>query len=475
MINKKLLFKYFGIFLSFFLILFTARSIHWIYHMFKRVNFDEIAIVLSTGATGTDSGLLMSFHKDCTFSALGIAAAISIICYLLRKKHFITPICFLICFGCLTFEATSSNIEFGSFFNFEKSNFYETEYIAPDSVDISWQTKRNVVFIALESIEKAYGNPKIFPDVLTPEITSLEKQNVSFENYNSISGLSHTIAAITGFTTGLPLFYTRIRKIEKMLGVRDGIGTIFANNGYQTLSMFPATGRFSLKENFMHRMGFQTVIDGEKISTDLISKSPDTHYDNLFGGVDDGTFFEYSKPFITNLIKSKKPYFIFMETINTHLDGYPTEYCRNLGFAQETMADITKCDDKIVGDFVKWLRKADPTAVIILVNDHTQSTGELINTLEKLDTRPLANVFINTNVFDGANFERPITAMDFFPSVIEAAGGKISGCKLGLGVSLTKRCADTNTLRERYGDIELQHKMEQKNDLYWYLASGVKK
>ena len=454
-INKRLFLKLFAIFAGNFFILFLARSAHWVHHLFKRVNFDEIAIVLSTGATGTDSELLMSFIKDCFLPAIAIAFGIAVLCYIFRSKRFVAPISFLICSCFLCFELSTCNIELGSFFNFHKSNFYETEYVAPNTVNIDWSQKRNVLFIALESIEKAYGNQEIFNDVLTPEITKLEKQNISFEKYNSMSGLSHTIAAITGFTTGLPLFYTRIRKIEKMLGVKDGIGTIFANNGYQTLSIFSATGRFSLKENFMRRMGFDTVIDGEKIYSDINDKS----IDRPFGGVDDGTMFDYSKPIITKMIKSKKPYFIFMETLNTHLQGYPTKYCRNIGFAQETMADITKCDDKIVGDFVKWFRKADPSAVIILVNDHTQSAGALMDILEKQPERPLANVFINTNVFNGVDLNRPISAMDFFPTVIEAAGGKITGCKLGLGVSLTKRCENTKTLRERYGDHDLQLKM----------------
>lgn len=463
--------KYSLHFLAFFLIMLATRSMHWIYHLFKRVNFDEIAIVLSTGATGTDSELFWSFIKDCVVLAGGIAIAMAIICYIFRTKRWVTIGMYLVCMIFFAFEASVSNIELGSFFNFKKSNFYETEYIAPENVEIKWGQKRNVLFIALESIEKSYGNPEIFGDTLTPEITALERKYTSFENYNSISGLSHTIAAITGFTTGLPLFYTRIRKIEKMVGVKNGIGTIMANNGYQTWSIFPATGSFSLKGNFMTRMGFEHVIDGTQIYNEL-DKKPNEH---PFGGVDDGVFFEYSKPILSDIIKSGKPYFVFMETLNTHLTGFFTDYCRNMGFKQENMADITKCDDKIIGDFVKWFLKKDPNAVVILVNDHTQSAGELMKTLEKLEHRPLANVFINTNIFDDVDLNRPITAMDFFPTVIEASGGKISGCKLGLGTSLSNRCKDTQTLRERYGDEELQRQMEQKNDLYYELATGRKK
>ena len=65
--------------------------------------------------------------------------------------------------------------------------------------------------------------------------------------------------------------------------------------------------------------------------------------------------------------------------------------------------------------------------------------------------------------------------MDFFPTIIEAAGGKIDGCKLGLGVSLSEKCRHIKTLRERYEDKKLEKKMEQKNDLYYKLVTGIKK
>ena len=164
-----------------------------------------------------------------------------------------------------------------------------------------------------------------------------------------------------------------------------------------------------------------------------------------------------------------------METINTHLEGFFTDYCRNIGFKQETTQDITKCDDKIIYDFVKWFRAADPTAVIILLNDHKQHSGPLMKKLNTISNRPLANVFINTPIFQGADLHRPVSAMDFFPTMLSAAGAKIDGCKMALGVSLDTACQGTKTLRERFSDQELQSMMEQKNDLYYQLATGKDK
>lgn len=464
--DKKFIFY----FLSLFIIFFIMNSCRWTYHNFHRVNFDEIGIVLNSGFGGTDSDLIHSFLKKSVWRSLWWVSGLSVLCSI-YKNIILTIVVYMAVFAMFIHKLSISNIQLGSVFNNTKSNFYETEYVDPKSVKITWPKRRNVLFIALESIEKIYGNQEVFGEVLTPHITQLEKENISFENYHSVSGLSHTIAAITGFTTGLPLFFTAFSNIEKMAGLNYGIGNIFKDAGYKTYSIFPASGKFSLKSNFMQRVGFDDIHDGEYIITQL------TNPPNLrpFHGVDDGILFEYSKPIIQNIINQKQPYFIFMETINTHCRGYFTEYCEKIGFQQKTMQDITMCDDKIISDFVKWFRKSDPTAVIILVNDHKQHQGSLMKKLEKIEDRPLANVFINTPIFNATDLTRPVTAMDFFPTIVESAGAKINGCRLGLGTSLSNRCQNVKTLRERYSDSELENLMEQKNDLYYKLSTGKDK
>lgn len=461
--------RFFTVFFTLFLMFFIMNSARWTYHNFTRVNFDEIGIVLNFGLSGTDIDLLKSFIYKAILRSLSWTLILSVLCSLYRSKKLLI-IVYAVCSFLLVQKLLKSNIQLGSLFSTTKSNFYEQEYVNPMSADIKWKQHKNVLFIALESIEKVYGTDKISGEVLTPYITKLERNNISFENYNSISGLSHTIAAITGFTTGLPLFYMSTSGVEKMIGA-TGIGTLFKNAGYQTWSIFPATGKFSLKSNLMKHMGFDNIIDGENIRKNL-TNPPKTE---PFYGVDDGTMFEYSKPILQNIIKSKQPYFIFMETINTHCKGYFSEYCEQIGFRQETAEDIIKCDDKIVSDFVHWFKKQDPNAVIILSTDHSQHTSILMKQLKKINNRTLSNVFINANIFKKSDLSRPISAMDFFPTILESAGAEISGCKLGLGVSLSSRCQKYKTLRERFSDQDLEKQMEQKNDLYYKLVTGKEK
>ena len=466
-INFKFDKRFWLVFLSLFFMLFFMNSIRWIYHNFQRVNFDEIGIVLGSGmGAGADKDLFWSYMTKAILNPLWLSLLIAVILQVF-KKSFLLIVLYLVLGVLFIHKMLISNIEVGSFFNFEKSNFYETEYVDPQKTEIDWAERRNVVFIALESIEKVYGTAQISGEVLTPNITKLEQENKSFENYHSVAGLTHTIAAITGFTTGLPLFFTSYTGMDKMVKAY-GIGSIFKDAGYQTWSIFPATGKFSSKSNFMYKKGFEHVLDGEFIRANLENPPKEAP----FYGVDDGTFFEYSKSVIKDIVKTKQPYFIFMETLNPHCRGFFTEYCKKIGFKQEAIEDIIKCDDKIIYDFVRWMQKTDPTAVIILINDHKQHTGGLMKQLEKIENRPLANVFINTKVLNKTDKNRLVSAMDFFPTVIDSAGGKIKGCKLGLGVSLSERCKNEKTLRERFSDDELKTMLEKKNDLYYYLATG---
>lgn len=463
--------NYLILFVVLLFILLVECAIKWTFNQFGRVNMDEVLLVINSGPGGMDMGLVWSFVKKVVMRAFGWATALTILCAVFKRYKIVTWASVIAVSGVFLYRLVSCNIQMGSFFNFKKSDFYQKHYIDPNTAKISFPEKRNIVVIALESMEKIYADEKLFGDGgIIPNITKMEQEHFSFENYNSLSGLSHTIAAITGFTTGLPLFYTSYRNIEKMRGA-SGIGTIFKNNGYQTWAIFPASGNFSKKSGFLTRMGFDRIYDGHELR-DMLDYELDVA---PFQGVDDYTLFELSKPIITNIIKSDQPYFIFMETVNTHCEGYFTDACRKMGFAQETMEDIAKCDDKIIYDFVQWMRQADPSAVIILLNDHPQHSGEIMKKLSRIKNRPLANVFINTNIFDGANMSRPVAAFDFFPTIIESAGGEIHGCRLGLGTSLSARCGANKTLREQYGDAPLEKLMEQRNDLYYKLASGVDK
>ena len=463
--------KYFWcVFIALFAILFLECSIHWTYKVFGRVNFDEISLTLTMGLGGTDSSFYIDFAKRVVLRALFWAFGLGIICRLLKKYVIVTWVAFIVVAGILCGRLMHNNVQSGSFFNFSTSTFYETEYVSPIEAEISFPNKRNVLVIMLESMEKAYASEELFGSGgLTPNITQLERNNVSFEHYNSIAGMTRTISAIIGVTTGLPLFYKNHMNVKKMLGA-TGVGEVFSTHGYQTWAMFPASGQFSQKAELLKRMGMQHVIDGPQLLAAMKQK-PELQ---PFDGLDDYAFFQEARPIVSDIISQKQPYFIFMETVNTHVPGFYPSECSEMGFGKNNMKNVIRCDDKIIADFVKWFIAKDPTAVVILINDHTMhvNKSDIMTKLAQVSDRSLNNAFINTNIFEQNDKDRPISALDFFPSIIEAAGGEIKGCRLGLGTSLSSRCKGIQTLREKYSDAELEKLMQQKNKLYFQLVWG---
>jgi phosphoglycerol transferase len=477
--NYKKIGKIGLIWLSFFILFFGSFALNWIYKQFYRINYDEIMLVLDMGisAMGVDSYLFWSFVRKVILRSAGWAVVITALPFIFSRisklkkySQYLIRVSYGVVATLLVFKLFTCNVQFGSFTGQfkQKTDFYEREYVFPEKAKIEFPQKRNVLVIALESIEKSYASERLFKkDGLIPNITKLEKENITFSKYNVLPGMTHTIAAITGMVTGLPLFFTAYSSMEKMKGAY-GLGQVFNDHGYETYSFFPASGKFSLKENFLRNKGFKFVLDGEKIAENLGDKLKNS----IFGGVDDDTLFEFTKPKIEQIVKGKKPYFIFMETVNTHGVGYFTDACMAKGFKQKTVEDVIKCEDKIVYDFVQWFRAQDPSAVVILLDDHEQYISDLNRILSVKRSRPLANVFINTNIFDGVNFARPVAAFDFFPTIVESAGGIIQGCRMGLGTSLSARCANVKTLRERYNNKKLGELLESKNDLYYKLFTG---
>ncbi|MDR1071358.1 MAG: sulfatase-like hydrolase/transferase [Rickettsiales bacterium] len=468
--KNKIFWRSAAIWLVFFLLLFAMCACKWVNKQFGRVNYDEVMLVLDMGMRGVDSGLFWSFMRKVVFRAFGWSVAILILCRILKSKvrHIASISCGILGIM-LVWRICASKIQTGTLFSgWRPTDFYEKKYVFPETADISFPQKRNVLLIVLESMEKSYADEKLFGNGgLTPHITGLERRNASFSGYNAIPGLGSTIAAIAGMTTGLPLFYTGYRNTEKMKNAR-GLGNVFLKHGYRTYSYFPASGKFSLKENFMRDKGFSEVVDGEAWKATL-GYEPEV---SPFDGVDDETLFRITKPRIQEIVGNENPYFILMETVNTHCEGFFLKSCEKMGFRQKNMEDIAKCEDKIVADFVEWFIKTDPSAVVILIDDHNQHTGGIMKKLSPLKSRPLSNVFINTKIFDGADMGRPVSAVDFFPTIIEAAGGIIKGCRLGLGASLSARCAGIKTLREKYDGAELRRLLESNNNLYYKLATG---
>jgi phosphoglycerol transferase len=61
------------------------------------------------------------------------------------------------------------------------------------------------------------------------------------------------------------------------------------------------------------------------------------------------------------------------------------------------------------------------------------------------------------------NKNRIVTALDSYPTIVSAIGGKIKGDRLGLGVNLF---SDKKTLVEEYGLKYIDEELKKKSEFY---------
>ena len=127
MILRKVFNRYFFIlFLFCFIMLLCAESINWVYKIFSRVNFDEIALVVNSGPGGVDVGLFWSFFRRAVLRAFGWSVVLALLGEIKIKYIRLFIALFAVCF--LMYRMVRSNIQTGSFFSRQTSNFYETHY-----------------------------------------------------------------------------------------------------------------------------------------------------------------------------------------------------------------------------------------------------------------------------------------------------------------------------------------------------------
>ena len=128
----------------------------------------------------------MQKYFGLLFARLSLWSVIlTVVCGLLRKYKIVPILTYVGLVVVLGMRIVDANIQFGSFFNTTVSDFYEREYVFPENTKITFKNKRNVLMIALESMEKSYADENLFgAGGLTPHITKMERDNVGSKLIN---------------------------------------------------------------------------------------------------------------------------------------------------------------------------------------------------------------------------------------------------------------------------------------------------
>ncbi|MBQ9292962.1 MAG: sulfatase-like hydrolase/transferase [Campylobacter sp.] len=289
---------------------------------------------------------------------------------------------------------------------------------------------KNIVYIFLESFNKSYTNPQIFPN-LTPYISNLTHK-IEFTNISQSPGASITIEGIFSANCALPYvfnfknadknaFYTNIKCASEIL----------KEQGYHTYFMKGAPLDFQKTQDFLRATKFDEMKGKEQLV-----KQGATNLNEW--GVDDDEMFEIAWADFLRLSKSKKKFFQSILTVSTHVpNGFIPKACQNLSYEKYDiqMLRAVKCTDMLLSKFIDKIRSSEfsKNTIIVLQSDHkvpmieeSKEVGKLASlqgglVFTILDDDIKKDIFIDTK---GSSIDTMTTLLGYFGILDELNLGK---------------------------------------------------
>ena len=355
------------------------------------------------------------------------------------------------------------------------SEFIKNNYVDPNKTKLEFpKKKRNLIYIFMESAESTLQDKKsggLFKENFIPEMTKLEKDNVSFSQNSKYVGAN--VADSGGYTTGgmvaeqcgLPMkvdiYKNAMDKFEYFLPGATSIGELLEKEGYYNYFMCGSKWVFGGKEKYLSQHGYKNHFD---YNTAVKEGKIDEDYFRWWG-FEDEKLYQYSREKITEMAKNKKPFNFCMLTVDTHhVGGYKCRLCKNEH--KDKYANVWSCASRQVYEFVNWIKKQSfyEETTVVICGDHCSMDP---NFYEKYgitkEERKVYNVFINSAVNPIKDKNRKFTCLDIFPSTLAAMGVKIKGNQLALGVNLF---SSKNTLPEKYGFKKFDDEMSKKSTFF---------
>jgi phosphoglycerol transferase len=198
---------------------------------------------------------------------------------------------------------------------------------------------------------------------------------------------------------------------------------------YQTLSIDSASPAFAGNGNFLSAHNFAHV----RGATDIEAELPNSQLPGWWG-VSDAALFAYTKKQIGNLASSGQPFYVSLNTMNTHgPEGVLAPSCKQKGFSK-SIDSIFDCSVDEVGEFLTWLN-AQPfsqNTVVVVMGDHPIMAGHLF--ANKLVAQAEPEIFFMIQRPDGVKLpSKNMTHVDIFPTTMAALGFDLPNDRLALG------------------------------------------
>ncbi|MBQ6896780.1 MAG: LTA synthase family protein [Oscillospiraceae bacterium] len=453
--------------------------------------FEEVFVTVTSPLQGTDTTAVKNGLRACFLpvfipSALFIGAAV-----LCEKLHIARRVsAFFACRG-RTFDAVRF---FGSTFLYTgiallaaglvyaNSIFHATEYISlklqatdiyeqhyadPDSVAITPAgEKRNLIYLYIESLETTYASRDkggMMDENYIPFLTQLAEEETNFsENgmpggFHNTSGSTWTSGALFSSTAGMP-YYTRFKQADgEFASDATTLYDILDKEGYSQYFICGSDAYFGGRSDYYKSHGDLTIYD---LNTARQEGYVAEDY-RVWWGIEDAKMYEMAKDKLLLAAEKDEPFSFTMLTVDTHFPkGYTCQLCGNE--YENTSANVIKCADSQVADFINWCREQDfyKDTVIVVAGDHRRMDKVFPVDMTSYD-RSVYLTFVNSAVKQDKSADRIYTQLDIMPTTLAAMGYVIEGDRLALGTNLF---SDVPTLAESMGFEQLNAEMGKRTD-----------
>ena len=356
----------------------------------------------------------------------------------------------------------------------QTTKIYEEYYVNPKDVNITFNNKRNLIYIVLESEEMTNASIKNGGGVEKSYIPNLEKlaiENTNFSNNDKlggalqVSGTSYTAASLVSQTSATPVSVSLDGNSysgysSSYPGIYS-IGEVLEKNGYKNYFMLGSNANFGGRKEYFEQHGNYKVMDYYyAIDNDWLPKDY-----NVWWGYEDKKLFEFAKKELTEISKNDEPFNFTLLTVDTHFtDGYFDETCKDEKFSGQ-YENVYYCNDNMIYDFVKWIMEQDfyKNTTVIISGDHLTMQSDFYKNLGDYQ-RTVYNVIINSEIKNPKNTKnRQYSVIDMYPTTLASIGAVIDGDKLGFGVNLY---SSEKTLIEKLGFNYVNEEL-QKNSIYY--------
>ena len=283
---------------------------------------------------------------------------------------------------------------------------------------------KNVVWIYMESLERIYWDPEMFPG-LTPNLDRLRKQGLDFSGFETFSGANYTMAGLFASQCGVPLFTSAFAGLDTVAGnTTDAstfhpkiacFGDVLHKAGYSQVYMGGAPIVFSNKDLFFRLHAYDEALGLQQLEAGAGGSLPESGW-----GIYDSVLFKLALARYQKLAADRKPFNLTLLTLDTHPpDGRPSPGCPRYAPNSNSMLQAVHCTDYLLGNFIDALsRQPDwKNTVVVIMSDHLMMRNDAESLFPRNYHRQPALVILNAG--DGVRRAR-MYHMDIAPTVLDA-------------------------------------------------------